>query len=123
MIESAPSPSLTPRTLRHAAVYRRPAAGSGSYVVVEDGDDLAVIEVPVGSTHMGRSFTAEIQLDHPTVSRRHAMLIRDDAGTRILDDGSENGVHVNGVRTTGCMLRDGDRIELGRVRLRFVLRA
>jgi hypothetical protein len=32
-----------------------------------------------------------------------------------------NGVHVNGVPTAGCILRDGDRVDLGRVRLRFIL--
>jgi pSer/pThr/pTyr-binding forkhead associated (FHA) protein len=89
--------------------------------VIEVGETLAVINVPAGRTHVGRGFAADIELDDPTVSRRRAILIRDEAGVRILDDRSENGVHVNGVPTTGCMLRDGDRIDLGRVRLRFIL--
>jgi pSer/pThr/pTyr-binding forkhead associated (FHA) protein len=89
--------------------------------VIQTGDNLAVINVPAGRTHVGRGFAADIELDDPTVSRRHAILIRDEAGVRILDDRSEIGVHVNGAPTTGCMLRNGDRIGLGRVRLRFIL--
>jgi pSer/pThr/pTyr-binding forkhead associated (FHA) protein len=115
----APSPGLTPRTLRHAIAYPRLAADA--YLVIETGDTLAVINVPAGRTHVGRGFAADIELEDTTVSRRHAILIRDEAGVHILDDRSENGVHVNGVPTTGCMLRDGDRIGLGRVRLRFIL--
>jgi pSer/pThr/pTyr-binding forkhead associated (FHA) protein len=114
-----PSPALTPRTLRHAITYPRPPPDA--YLVIEAGDSLAVISVPVGRTHVGRGFAAGIELDDPTVSRRHAILIRDEAGVHILDDCSVNGVHVNGVPTAGCILRDGDRIDLGRVRLRFIL--
>lgn len=115
----AASPELTPRTLRHAVTYPRPA--SDAYLVIATGETLAMINVPAGRTHVGRGFAADIELEDPTVSRRHAVLIRDEAGVRILDDRSENGVHVNGIPTTGCMLRDGDRISLGRVRLRFIL--
>jgi predicted component of type VI protein secretion system len=115
----APSPALTPRTLRHAITYPRLAADS--YLVIEDGDDLAILTVPTGRTHVGRGFTADLELDDPTVSRRHAILVKDEAGVRVLDDRSLNGVQVNGVPTAGCMLRDGDRIGLGRVQLRFIL--
>ena len=119
MSRPAPSPALTPRTLRHAIAYPRLAADS--YLVIEDGDDLVILNVPAGRTNVGRSFAADIELDDPTVSRRHAILVKDEAGVRILDDRSENGVHVNGAATAGCTLRDGDRIDLGRVRLRFIL--
>lgn len=119
MSRPAPSPALTPRTLRHAVSYPRLTADA--YVMIEDGDDVVVLNVPDGRTRIGRSFAADIELDDRTVSRRHALLVKDEAGVRVLDDRSENGVYVNGLRTTGCLLRDGDRIELGRVRLRFVV--
>jgi pSer/pThr/pTyr-binding forkhead associated (FHA) protein len=115
----APLPALTPRTLRHAITY--PRLPADAYLVIEAGDNLAVINLPAGRTHVGRGFAADIELEDPTVSRRHAILIRDEAGVHILDDRSEHGVNVNGVVTAGCMLRDGDRIGLGRVRLRFIL--
>ncbi len=119
MSRLAPSPALTPRMLRQAITYPRLAADS--YLVINDGDNLAILTVPAGRTHVGRSFAADIELDDPTVSRRHAILVKDEAGVRVLDDRSESGVRVNGVATAGCTLRDGDRIVLGRVQLRFIL--
>jgi pSer/pThr/pTyr-binding forkhead associated (FHA) protein len=118
MSETGSSASLTPRTLRHAVVHPRSA---DAHVLVENGDAIVALRVPDGRTHVGRGFTADIELDDPTVSRRHAILIKDVLGVRILDDRSENGVYVNGVRTSECSLHDGDWIELGRVRLRFLL--
>ena len=45
-----------------------------------------------GWTRIGRSLSAHVRFDDPTVSRRHALLYRDEAGARILDDRSLNGV-------------------------------
>ena len=61
-------------------------------------------------------------LDDTTVSRRHAVIVRDRDGTRILDDRSLNGVVVRGARVSDAELRDGDVIELGRVRLHYLRR-
>jgi pSer/pThr/pTyr-binding forkhead associated (FHA) protein len=44
------------------------------------------------------------------------------AGTRVLDDRSLNGIVVGGVRVSAATLRDGDVIELGRVRLHYLRR-
>ena len=66
--------------------------------------------------------TAGLTLDDATVSRRHALIVRDEDGTRILDDRSLNGVRVAGCRTSAATLRDGDVIELGRVRLHYLRR-
>jgi pSer/pThr/pTyr-binding forkhead associated (FHA) protein len=78
-----PSPALTRRTRRHAITY--PRLPPDAYLVIEAGDRLAVINVPAGRTHVGRGFAADIELDDPTVSRRHAILIRDEAGVHILN--------------------------------------
>jgi len=59
-------------------------------------------------------------LDDPSVSRRHAIVLRRDGGTVILDDRSLNGVRVNGKRVMAQTLRDGDVIELGIVSMRYV---
>jgi pSer/pThr/pTyr-binding forkhead associated (FHA) protein len=45
------------------------------------------------------------------------VIARDEDGTRILDDRSLNGVAVSRVRVSRARLRDGDVIDLGRVRL------
>ncbi len=71
-------------------------------------------------TRVGRSLAADIRFDDPTVSRRHALLVRQPDGVRVLDDRSLNGVFVNGERIEWRMLEDGDEIVVGRYRLRFL---
>jgi pSer/pThr/pTyr-binding forkhead associated (FHA) protein len=58
--------------------------------------------------------------DDPSVSRRHAIVLRRDGGTVILDDRSLNGVRVNGKRVMAQTLRDGDLIALGAVSMRYL---
>ena len=61
-----------------------------------------------------------MRFDDPTVSRRHALIVRQADGVRLLDDRSLNGVFVNGARVEGKALQDGDEIIVGRYRLLFV---
>jgi len=61
-----------------------------------------------------------VRFDDPTVSRRHALLYRDNAGARILDDRSLNGVFKNGERVELAELGDGDELAIGRYRLFFL---
>jgi pSer/pThr/pTyr-binding forkhead associated (FHA) protein len=73
-----------------------------------------------GWTRVGRSLSAHVRFDDPTVSRRHALIYRDDDGARILDDRSLNGVFRNGDRVELAALADGDEIAIGRFRLYFI---
>src|ERR671922_1916191 len=63
---------------------------------------------------LGRSREADVVLEDPNVSRRHAE-IRPSGGSWIVRDlGSTNGVKVNGRRIQGPQsLKPGDTIELG----------
>jgi pSer/pThr/pTyr-binding forkhead associated (FHA) protein len=54
------------------------------------------------------------------VSRRHALLVRQADGVRVLDDRSLNGVFVNGERVDWRVVTDGDEIVVGRYRLAFL---
>jgi pSer/pThr/pTyr-binding forkhead associated (FHA) protein len=71
-------------------------------------------------TRIGRSLAADVRFDDPTVSRRHALIVRQPDGVRVLDDRSLNGVFVNGARVEGKVLNDGDEIIVGRYRLSFM---
>ncbi len=71
-------------------------------------------------TRIGRSLAADVRFDDPTVSRRHALIVRQPDGLRVLDDRSLNGVFVNGERVEWSTLADGDEIVIGRHRLHFV---
>jgi pSer/pThr/pTyr-binding forkhead associated (FHA) protein len=70
-------------------------------------------------TRVGRSLAADIRFDDPTVSRRHALIVRQPDGLRVLDDRSLNGVFVNGERVEWSTLADGDEIVIGRHHLHF----
>ena len=49
-------------------------------------------------TRIGRSLAADVRFDDATVSRRHALIVAQADGVRVLDDRSLNGVYVNGRR-------------------------
>ncbi len=81
---------------------------------------MQVLSLSVGWTRVGRSLAADLRLDDPTVSRRHALIFCDDTGARVLDDRSLNGVFVNGERVELIELEDGDELAVGRYRLYFL---
>ena len=83
-------------------------------------DDVVVFALQREWTRIGRSLAADIRFDDPTVSRRHALIVRQADGVRVLDDRSLNGVFVNGERVERRLLGDGDEIVVGRYRLHFL---
>jgi hypothetical protein len=92
----------------------------GEYLCYEESGELQTIALTREWTRVGRSLAADIRFDDPTVSRRHALIVRQADGVRLLDDRSLNGVFVNGARVDGKALQDGDEIIVGRYRLMFV---
>jgi len=92
----------------------------GEYLCFEENGELRTVPLTREWTRIGRSLAADVRFDDPTVSRRHALIVRHPDGVRLLDDRSLNGVFVNGARVDGQALRDGDEIVVGRYRLSFV---
>ena len=92
----------------------------GEYLCYEEAGELQTIALTREWTRVGRSLAADVRFDDPTVSRRHALIVRQADGVRLLDDRSLNGVFVNGARVDGKALQDGDEIIVGRYRLLFV---
>jgi predicted RNA-binding Zn-ribbon protein involved in translation (DUF1610 family) len=87
----------------------------------DETDEIHVFHVGPGWTRIGRSATADIRLDHPSVSRRHALIVSEPPDSlRVLDDRSLNGVFLNGDVVEWARLGDGDELAVGRYRL-FVL--
>ena len=67
---------------------------------------------------VGRNPSSQLHLDHPTVSWRHAEVVRQDGGFAIRDLGSSNGTFVNGQRVTGWVtLGVGDVVQIGPFKL------
>jgi len=73
-------------------------------------------------TTIGRSPECDIFLDDVTVSRKHAVLVRQDSEFTIEDQGSLNGTFVNRARIESVRLQDGDELQIGKYRLVFMNR-
>ena len=59
-------------------------------------------------------------LDDVTVSRNHAVLVRQDEGFVVEDQGSLNGTFVNRRRIDSAPLENGDELQIGKYRMTFI---
>jgi len=76
--------------------------------------------LPVGTAVVGRSRDADVPLDDPLASRRHAELDVSEGGVAVRDLGSRNGVIVEGRRLAEgetWALADGEHFLIGETRL------
>jgi predicted RNA-binding Zn-ribbon protein involved in translation (DUF1610 family) len=90
----------------------------GRYLTCRDDGEICVFPIERGWTRIGRSITADVRLDDPSVSRRHALVVSEpNELLRVLDDRSLNGVFVNGSLVEWGKLEDGDELTIGRYRL------
>jgi hypothetical protein len=70
---------------------------------------------------IGRGSEADLRINDPGISRRHAQIRVNTAGPQvhidIVDLGSTNGITVNGQRVQQAALQEGSRIEIGSTRM------
>jgi hypothetical protein len=70
---------------------------------------------------IGRGSEADLRINDPGISRRHAQIRVNPAGPGlridIVDLGSTNGIVVNGQRVQHAVLQEGSRIEIGSTRM------
>ena len=93
----------------------------GRYVALYADGRARVIELEQGWSRIGRSSSADVRLDDPTVSRRHAVVVHTPEGElRVLDDRSMNGISVNGENVDWSPLVDGDELQIGRYTLHVI---
>lgn len=79
-----------------------------------------VFALRFGTTTIGREPSAEISIDEPSVSARHAELTYRADGVAVANLFSTNGTRVNGNTVSSVLLKDGDVITVGNVS--FLLR-
>lgn len=68
---------------------------------------------------IGRKAHNDIQLDHPTVSSEHALIITIRQDSFLEDLKSTNGTRVNHKPIKKCALQDGDEIRIGKFTLKY----
>ncbi|MDH3678503.1 MAG: FHA domain-containing protein [Acidimicrobiia bacterium] len=83
------------------------------------GELSQVIQPRNSQLIIGRAAGCDISIPDPLVSRKHARLLLNEGGGRIIDLGSDNGTFVNGQRIVDSPIVEGDLVELGKAQ--FVL--
>ncbi len=77
------------------------------------------VELPGPFTVIGRDSSADIQIQHPTISRKHVQITYRDGKYLVTDLGSTNGTKINGTLIREGEIRHGDMLEAGDVSLSF----
>jgi pSer/pThr/pTyr-binding forkhead associated (FHA) protein len=108
-------------TAAQVAALTQPV-GYGKLVVISSNFAGKELELNLPQMIIGRTEDNNLVLNHRSISRNHAKVVRDPETNRytISDLHSSNGVRVNGQDYTKVELRRGDVVDLGHVRLRFV---
>lgn len=114
-IERVNSGEAKPAWLARA---RKECSEAGPHLAWDEAGQVQTVALAEGWAKIGRSSCADICLDDPTVSRRHALVVRTEDGLlKALDDRSLNGLFVNGKHVEWIGLSDGDELEIGRFKL------
>jgi len=91
-------------------------------VLIRTDGNTDYVHVLGRRTRIGRGGDNELVLDTKHVSRYHAVLLAGPVHTSIEDLNSTNGVFVNGKRVARQVLKDGDRVTIGRAHYRYTVR-
>jgi predicted component of type VI protein secretion system len=102
----------------NAVVHAGEVAPGEVMLVVRQGPEIGTRYTLVGEqVTVGRVPDNDIQLDDFTVSRQHAVLVRQGSAWVVRDLGSLNGTYVNSVRVDESAVQHGDEVQIGRFRL------
>lgn len=90
-------------------------------LLITKGAPPATLPVGTDPITIGRDQSNRLSVpDDDSMSRLHARVFLDGGDLRILDEGSMNGIFVNGHKTLEAKLRDGDTIRVGGLSIRVV---
>ncbi len=79
--------------------------------------DTWSVEVDSSPRVLGRAESAQIRLDHRSVSREHCRFWTEGGECCVEDCGSTNGTYVNGERIVRAKIVEGDRVLVGKFEL------
>jgi hypothetical protein len=91
-------------------------------VLIRTDGNTDYVHVLGRRTRIGRGADNELVLDTKHVSRYHAVLLAGPVHTSVEDLNSTNGVFVNNKRVARQILKDGDRVTIGRTHYRYTVR-
>ena len=97
----------------------QPAMDGSIRIVALKGDEpVGAWEFEKETVTIGRSKTADVRLDDAAISRVHCIVEVRPAGVFIKDNGSRNGIWVNGRRVTEGLVSPRDEVVVERFRLK-----
>ncbi len=121
-IDSEQLPPATSTTPRHPANAGALGDAEGLLLIRSGPGEGSTFVLNEQCTTIGRHPDSDLFLDDITVSRRHAEVIRQEAGFVVRDTDSLNGTYVNRERVEQAPLVDGDELQIGRFKLVLVCR-
>ncbi|MBS0493538.1 MAG: FHA domain-containing protein [Proteobacteria bacterium] len=92
-------------------------------VVAIDGVVIKEVALAQERTTVGRRPYNDVVIDNLAVSGEHAVFVRSGDDVLVHDLGSTNGTYVNGKPIKQQVLRNGDIVEMGKYKIRFLLDA
>jgi diguanylate cyclase (GGDEF)-like protein len=97
------------------------AAQQQALLIVLSGPRLGTRSVLAeAAVDIGRGSACHLILDADSVSRRHARIEWTGHQHRLVDLASTNGTYLNGTRVKDSLLKDGDRIGIGKALLKYM---
>ena len=89
-------------------------------IVSIDGVVIKEVQLTKERTMLGRRPYNDIVIDNLAVSGEHAVMHMTEHEVEVEDLGSTNGTYVNGKAIKRQVLRNGDTIEVGKYKIRFL---
>ena len=89
-------------------------------IVSIDGVVIKEVQLTKERTMLGRRPYNDIVIDNLAVSGEHAVMHMTEDEVELEDLGSTNGTYVNGKAIKRLVLRNGDTIEVGKYKIRFL---
>src|SRR6202051_2342588 len=97
------------------AIARGKSSGSGVFpaLVLVQGNEQRNIVLNRTPFSVGRKVDKDLVIADPRVSRDHALIVLEEDGFFLVDQGSKHGTFVNGERIQRQKLERNDRLEFG----------
>jgi serine/threonine-protein kinase len=115
LVDRDPAPQPKP-----IAPIAAPGPQARFLITTSDGSEREY-ELPASAITIGKAEDNQLRITDGAISRKHATVEPKGGDLVIKDLGSLNGIYINDHRVSeqGHVLRDGDRIEIGRTKIVF----
>jgi pSer/pThr/pTyr-binding forkhead associated (FHA) protein len=119
---SAEGTATIARRLVNDLLMASPGASAPTLSVISGAQEIETLKLLDRDRpyFIGRAPDCDLSFPHEELSRQHASFTRTWNGVVLRDQGSKNGIIVNGIVVTVQRLSDGDEIEMGPLKLRLM---